>query len=202
MKSIEKQRVIAVTVGLCIIIAVGLLIKLIPEKSLVDPESQRLQWLDPQSDPRGHAQQLQLIEIRERFDQAALMLHAEQYEFAVAALERVLELSPDMPEAHVNMGYALLGLEQYEFAEKYFSRASLLKSEQVNAYYGWALALEGMGEMEGALGAIESYLHLSSGNDNYRNKAKDLRFKLKSKLRGDRSSSTEDSTENTDEAAE
>lgn len=183
MKSTEKQRVVAVTLALFIIIAAGLLIKKIPEKRSIDPESQRLQWLDPQSDPRGHAQQSRAIEIRERFDQAVVMLHANQYEYAVAALERVLELAPDMPEAHVNMGYALLGLEQYEFAEKFFSRASLLKSEQVNAYYGWALALEGMEELEGALGAIETYLHLAEGDDSYRSKGKDLRLRLKHQLR-------------------
>ena len=38
------------------------------------------------------------------------MLHAKQYEHALHAFHRVLELDPAMPEAHVNAGFALLGM--------------------------------------------------------------------------------------------
>lgn len=199
MNSVEKQRLVAVLLSITIVITIGVLVRMMPAPDLALPAREELQWLDPQQDPEGHGLQAREAEIRNRFNQAVTMLHARQYEYAITALERVLKLSPDMPEAHVNMGYALLGLEQYEYAEKFFSRASLLKSEQVNAYYGWALALEGMEELEGALGAIETYLHLAERDDPYRAKAKGLRVRLKSQLRGGATPELVDGTEKNDE---
>jgi hypothetical protein len=42
---------------------------------------------------------------------------------AITALHRVLELAPQLPEAHVNMGFALLGLQQAEPARGASSNA-------------------------------------------------------------------------------
>jgi tetratricopeptide (TPR) repeat protein len=100
-------------------------------------------------------------ELRERFEQAVVMLHAHQYEHAAVALERVLALAPRLPEAHVNMGYALLGLKRLEQARAAFERATQLRPEQANAYYGLALAWEAAGDRPMATGAMRSYLHLA-----------------------------------------
>ena len=43
------------------------------------------------------------------------MLHAGQPAMALAALERVLTLAPDLPEAHVNAGFALFELNPAPF---------------------------------------------------------------------------------------
>lgn len=100
-------------------------------------------------------------ELRRRFDSAVLLLHAKEYDQAAAALIRVLELAPQMPEAHVNMGYAMLGLHRPAAARDFFEAAMALKAAQANAYYGLALAYEALGDLELALGAMRSYLHLA-----------------------------------------
>ncbi len=100
-------------------------------------------------------------EVQRRFAEAAVMLHARQYENAAAALHRVLALAPAMPEAHVNMGYAMLGLKRLQAARDFFEGATTLRPGQANAYYGLALAWEAEGDLAMATGAMRSYLHLA-----------------------------------------
>lgn len=111
-------------------------------------------------------------EVDERFGQAVVMLHAKQFEPAVAALHRVLELAPRMPEAHVNMGFALLGMGKATAAADFFRSAIELRKTQANAYYGLGLAAEAQGDLHAALGAMRSYLHLSKADDPFRTKAR------------------------------
>lgn len=111
-------------------------------------------------------------EVDVRFKQAAAMLHIRQYRYAATALHRVLELSPNMPEAHVNMGYAMLGMERYAEAAASFNKAIRLKSSQANAYYGLALASYKIGDLEAAIGALNSFIRLSPPGDPYVNKAR------------------------------
>lgn len=116
-------------------------------------------------DPAGHAAQRRNAEFDQRFVQAVMMLHARQYEHALAALHRLLELRPEVPEVHVNMGYALLGLERPGAARDFFEGATALRPGQANAYYGLALSLEQLNDFEGALGAMRTYVHLSAPDD-------------------------------------
>lgn len=127
---------------------------------------------NPEHDPALHAREARTAEIDARFKQAVAMLHAKQYEHAITALHRVLELAPDMPEAHVNMGFAMIGLKRYAAARDFFEDAINLRPAQVNAYYGLAEALEGLNDLEGALGAMRSYIHRSRPNDPYVRKAR------------------------------
>ncbi len=89
---------------------------------------------DPRQDPKNHIRKMRSQELRRRFDQAVAMLHARKYEFAIAALHRVIELSPRLPEAHVNMGFALLGLEKHKAAQDFFQGAVALNPRRANAY--------------------------------------------------------------------
>ncbi len=118
-------------------------------------------WLDPIENPEGHMQQAKKRESMIRFQQAVAMLHAKRYDEAIVALDRVLTLVPNSPDAHVNRGYALIGKEDYEAAYDAFDLASERYPAQANAYYGMAIALEAMGNLEGALGGMRSFLHLS-----------------------------------------
>lgn len=111
-------------------------------------------------------------ELTVRFQQAAMMLHAGRYEPAVAALHRVLELSPRLPEAHVNMGYALLGLKRYAAARDFFLRATDLRPYQGNAYWGLAETYEKLGDLPAALGAMRIYIHLAKPGDPYVRRAR------------------------------
>lgn len=123
-------------------------------------------------DSASHARASREQEISERFRQAVMMLHAGQYDFAVTALHRVLELSPKMPEAHVNMGFALLGQGHPEVAREFFLGAIDLRPRQVNAYWGLAVSLEALCDLKGATGAMRTYLHLADADDRFLGKAR------------------------------
>ena len=99
------------------------------------------------------------------------MLHAKRYDDAITAFHRVLLLDPYMPEANVNMGFALLGLERYVAAKDFFESAIALRTDQINAYYGLAVALAGTQDTAAALGAMRTYQHLAPADDAYRDKA-------------------------------
>jgi tetratricopeptide (TPR) repeat protein len=103
----------------------------------------------------------QQAELQRQFDRAVLLLHAKQYAPAAAALHQVLQLAPALPEAHVNMGFAMLGLQRLKEARDFFDSATALKPDQANAYYGLALAWEAAGDLPMATGAMRSYLHLA-----------------------------------------
>jgi len=120
----------------------------------------------------AHVQEKREAEIRQRFERGVAMLNAQDYENALAEFHRVLALSPTMPEAHVNAGFALLGQKRYAIARDFFEGAIALRKDQLNAYYGLAEALAGMNDLPGALGAMRTYLHLSPPDDPYRYKAK------------------------------
>lgn len=110
-------------------------------------------------------------EIERVFGQGVVMLHARQYEHALTAFHRVLALAPEMPEAHANMGYALVGLARHREAKAFFEGAIDLRPRQVNAYYGLALAAEGLGDLETARGAMRTYVHLAPEGDPHRRRA-------------------------------
>ncbi len=124
-------------------------------------------WLDrpvpPASVPAATRAMAPESEIAQRFQQAVVMLHAHEYGHAATALQRVLALAPTLPEAHVNMGFALLGLKRTHEARQFFEGAAALRPGQANAYYGLALACEASGDLAMAIGAMRSYLHLARG---------------------------------------
>jgi tetratricopeptide (TPR) repeat protein len=123
-------------------------------------------------DPRSkHARDMKLREIDERFRQGTAMLHARRYEHALTAFHRVLELDPALPEAHVNAGFALLGMKEYAKAQAFFGTAIELRPKQANAYFGLAVAADALGDRPMARGAMRTYLHLAARDDPYRRKA-------------------------------
>lgn len=128
---------------------------------------------------RQHAVEKQQAEIARRFEEGVLMLHAKQYEHALTAFHRVLELDPRMPEAHVNAGYALLGMGRQQAAADFFDTATSLRPNQLNAYYGLGEALMALGDRQGALQAMETYLHRSPPDDPFRRKAEAAVWELR-----------------------
>ncbi len=126
---------------------------------------------DPRQDATAHAVQMRKEEIDRRFAQGVALLNAKQFDAAASELARVIELAPQMPEAHVNMGFAMLGVQRYRVAHDFFSAAIDLNLHQLNAYYGLAVALEGLRDLPGALGAMRSYVHRSKADDAYLTKA-------------------------------
>jgi len=109
--------------------------------------------------------------LHQQFQQAVVLLQHGEYDFAVQGFHEVLKVAPDMPEAHVNMGFALLGLDEFEAARSFFDSATNLRPGQSNAYYGLAIAHEGLGELPDAVMAMRAYTHIANADDQYRRKA-------------------------------
>jgi tetratricopeptide (TPR) repeat protein len=164
------------------VVIVGLIASLINTSSLVPAVSLLPSNKLGQQTPHAQANDKRSHELQIRFDQAIALLHAKQYEFAVTALEQVIAIAPKLPEAYSNMGFALLGLKQYEMAGESFNKATQLNLEQTNAYWGLALALEGLEDYEGALGAMRSYIHLSTPDDPFLPKARAALWEWEAKL--------------------
>ena len=122
-------------------------------------------------------------ELEVRFQQAVYMLHAGHYDDAITALHRVIELSPRMPEAYVNMGFALFGLKRYQAAHDFFEAATDIRPYQGNAYWGIAITLEKLGDLEGALGAMRTYIHLAKPNDPFVTRARSALWEWETTLK-------------------
>lgn len=123
-----------------------------------------------------------LNDVRSRFEQGVAMLQMRQYEYALTAFHQVLTLAPRLPEAHVNMGFALIGLEQWKQARDFFESAIELRRDQVNAYYGLATTLDELGDRPGAMGAMQAYLHLAPLDDPFRPRAEAALWEWRSEL--------------------
>lgn len=147
MKRLADRRPLGIALALAVVMAGGL----------------GLSRLAPTHPPEAAATAPD--ELRRAFDAAVVLLHARRHEEAVVVLQRVIALAPALPEAEVNMGYAQLGLKQPQRAQRHFERAIALKADQANAYHGLALAHEARQDLELALGAMRSYLHLARHED-------------------------------------
>jgi len=159
-----KWKISIPILGAGIIMSLGMIFTLLPSRSIQAPATSKV---DPHIDPEQHMLQQQAAEINLRFEQAVMMLHAKKYEEAIVSLQRLLKLAPSMPEAYVNMGYALLGMKSYKEALKAFEAAIDIRSSQANAYYGMALTLKELKDIEGAIGAMRTYIHLTKTEDPY-----------------------------------
>jgi Flp pilus assembly protein TadD len=155
----RDARVSAAILAAALVFLGGLVVAVIPRETTPAAASTA-------AAARPHAE-----EVDRNFQQGVVMLHAKRYEFAVAAFHKVLEYAPDMPEAHVNMGFALEGLGHHKEAQDFFESATALRPGQANAYYGMAVALEGLGDLRGAIGAMRTYVHLSPPDDPHRRRA-------------------------------
>ncbi len=114
-------------------------------------------------------------ELRARFDGAfargVQFLQGGRAGDARLAFMEAVRVRADVPEAHVNLGYASLALGLQDAAEKAFLTAIDLRPRQVNAYFGLAESLEQRGDLPGAIGAIRTYIHLAAADDPFRRRA-------------------------------
>ena len=130
-----------------------------------------LRSIEPQGEPVAVQEDIDMRLLHQQFQQAVALLQHGEFDYAVQGFHDVLKVAPDMPEAHVNMGFALLGLEEYAAARSFFDTATNLRPGQTNAYYGLAVAHEGLGELRQAVAAMRTYTHVAAGDDQYRRKA-------------------------------
>ncbi len=136
-----------------------------PEKTAAEPAVVKI---DIDKNPLQHVRQEQL---KVSFQQSVAMLHIQRYDMAIVALHKVLAIDPQMPEAHTNMGYALLGLKRTAAARDFFMTALELDDNQLNAYFGLAESYAELDQYHSAIGAIVAYIHLSPDSEPYLEKA-------------------------------
>lgn len=138
------------------------------------------------SEPTGESMALHddqnLRLLHQQFQQAVVLLQHEEFDYAVQGFHDVLKVAPDMPEAHVNMGFALLGLREFKVAKSFFDSATDLRPEQSNAYYGLAIAHEGLAELPEAIAAMRTFAHLPNSDDLYRRKAESAIWEWEAEL--------------------
>jgi tetratricopeptide (TPR) repeat protein len=111
------------------------------------------------------------VPLDELFQTAVGLLHTRHYEPAMQTFSEIVKRAPWMPEAEVNLAYALMGMERYAEAQPHFERALALNERQLNAYYGLAISMEQQGDLDSALGAMRVYVHLAEEGDSYLPKA-------------------------------
>lgn len=104
------------------------------------------------------------------FQEGVRHLRSGAVEKAIESFGQAHRLRPGMPEVHVNIGYAYLALDRIDAAESAFRVALDLRSTQVNAYYGLAASLERKGDLEAALGAMRTFVHLSADQNPFKRK--------------------------------
>ncbi|MEW8080050.1 MAG: tetratricopeptide repeat protein, partial [Candidatus Thiodiazotropha endolucinida] len=102
---------------------------------------------------RGTPQVMEQSLLDDLFLNAVGLLHTRHFEPAAHSFNKLVALAPWMPEAEVNLAYALMGMGQYAEAQHHFNRALELNDRQLNAYYGLAISLERQGDLDSALGA-------------------------------------------------
>ena len=124
----------------------------------------------PAVDARAHADGHER-DVKQLFQSSTAALAGRRYQDAARGLTSLLAIAPNLPEAHVNMGFALLGLGKHGEARDHFLTATELRRMQINAYYGLALAYEGLDDLVLARGAMRSYIHLAGEKNPYREKA-------------------------------
>lgn len=99
------------------------------------------------------------------FAAAVEQMQRRRYRRALELWHRALLINPELPEIKVNMGFTLFELGRYPAARDFFVAAMAQNEYQANAYYGLALVHEQMGDLEAALGAMRSFIHLSGEQD-------------------------------------
>tara|TARA_R110002167_G_scaffold39823_4_gene122728 strand:+ start:1639 stop:2553 length:915 start_codon:yes stop_codon:yes gene_type:complete len=148
-------------------------------------ESVYLAAADPNKEPDRHAEQMNEMESRQRFSDAVTAIQQGRSGDAINHLHRVLQLNPEMPEAYVNMGFALIQQQQYAAARDFFDSALMLNPSQANALYGMGAAYDGLGELEMAMGAMRSFLHLIKPldpNHKFANRARSALWELEARM--------------------
>ena len=99
------------------------------------------------------------------FHQGVKQMVDKQYSLAADTWQKLLLVNESIPEAHANLGFSLIELQQFARGREHFMRALELNAFQANAYYGLAICLEQLNDIEGALGAMRSYVHLANDKE-------------------------------------
>lgn len=105
------------------------------------------------------------VEFKQRSAEADAAIKAGQYLKALAAAQRMRELKPDHPASYVKAGFAFNGMGRFKDAFGPLAHAIDLDPMQADAYFGMAVVQEGLGNLEGAIGGMRTFLHVTPDPD-------------------------------------
>ena len=115
MSSRKDIRWFALLLTLVSVIGVGALINYLPTTVMGDAALPFTRV--------ARSKQLAAHRLPQDFGQGVELLESRHYKSALTVWHRVLEYAPTLPEAHVNMGFTLLGLGRASDARDFFHTA-------------------------------------------------------------------------------
>ena len=155
----RRLHILAASTIMAVIVAVGLILQVLPGNG---PNIGAVRKSDASSTVTPFGQS---------FTRGIEAMRLGDAQSAVAAFEQARTINPHVAEAHVNLGFAYLALRRPREAATAFDRALTIDPRQFNAYYGLGEALDASGDRKGAIGAMRSYVHLTTEDDPFRRKA-------------------------------
>ena len=90
----------------------------------------------------GCVKNISNIDVQKLNQKASEYMASGEYDKAVARLESIIDLNPEFPETHYNLGVAYYQLNDYEKALKALTEAVFLKPDFADAYYSRAVVYE------------------------------------------------------------
>jgi hypothetical protein len=100
------------------------------------------------------------VEFYRLFDQAWELEQKGQYEAAISEWKKGLELSPNDPKAHVNLGFALDQVGRPDEAITHYQKALEIEPENPEAHMNLGIALAGTGKLDQAITHYQKALEL------------------------------------------
>ncbi|MFM9845844.1 MAG: redoxin family protein [Hyphomicrobiaceae bacterium] len=127
--------------------------------------------IEPSAPPLPSAAQDDASSFDAVFAEGVAALREHQPLQAAALFQVALKLQPESAAALTNLGFSYLQLDMHRAAAQAFERALEADPMVVNAYYGLAETSEALGDLEAAVGAMQTYVHLTAADDPYRRRA-------------------------------
>ncbi|HIE50925.1 MAG TPA: tetratricopeptide repeat protein [Armatimonadetes bacterium] len=101
------------------------------------------------------------VSVEELIRLGNLKFDTNQPLLAIAFYERALELEPDNPDVHTDLGVMYLQLGEVEKARAHFKQAQTLNPQHPQSLFNLGVVYYQQGKKEKALAAWEGYLHLA-----------------------------------------
>lgn len=124
------------------------------KKSLPQAPAEAKRPVDPQAE-----------ETRQILEAARKQIKAKRYDEAIVALHQARQRIMGNPTSYVVMGNALEGKKDYDTARDFYAAAIDRDPYMPDAYWGFATTSEALGELDAALGAMRSFLHVQPNAD-------------------------------------